>query len=429
MSLRQVSPDLNFWSDASDVGWGAHLGPLVASSLWDLEQASLSINARELLAIQHGLLHFQSSLSGQTVAVFCDNVTAVAYLRKEGGTRSLLNNIAQRILRWFGVSSHPSGSSIHPGLQQRPGGRSVSPSPAAAFRVVPQHDHVLVFVSSVASADRFACDLRKSPLLDLFFSLPRPSVCGHGCLPPVLGQSSGLRLSSVCHHSQSPCETPGVSGDGAHPCGSALGTAPLVFGPPPAVTGPSGHPPRSCRPPAPASISALLPGSPQATASCLETLRRFTRDAGFSSAVAEQSSLARRPSLRAVYQLQWSVYRSWCYSHGHSVSRPSLEKMADFLSWLRSARGLSFSSIRGYRSMLSAVFRFHLPFLSSDPVLRDLLRSFKLSSAERVLRPPAWDLSRVLRFLNSSHFEPLSQASLRALSQKTLFLLALATAK
>ena len=75
--------------------------------------------------------------------------------------------------------------------------------------------------------------------------------------------------------------------------------------------------------------------------------------------------------------------------------------------------------------MLSAVFRFHLPSLSSDPVLRDLLRSFKRC----ILRPPAWDLSRVLRFLNSSHFEPLSQASLRALSQKTLFLLALATAK
>ena len=91
--------------------------------------------------------------------------------------------------------------------------------------------------------------------------------------------------------------------------------------------------------------------------------------------------------------------------------------------------GLSVSSIRGYRSVLSAVFRFHLPSLSSDPVLRDLLRSFQLSSVERVRLPPAWDLSKVLRYLNSSEFEPLSQASLRALSLKTLFLLALATAK
>ena len=84
VSLSQVSLDLDFWSDASDVGWGAHLGPLVASGLWDLEEASLPINARELLAIRHGLLHFQWSLCGKTVTVFCDNITAMAYQRKAG---------------------------------------------------------------------------------------------------------------------------------------------------------------------------------------------------------------------------------------------------------------------------------------------------------------------------------------------------------
>ena len=86
VSLCQVSPDLHFWSDASDVGWGAHLDRQIASGLWDTHQAALSINARELLAVQLGLPHFQSSLQGRTVAVFCDNTTAVAYLRKEGGT-------------------------------------------------------------------------------------------------------------------------------------------------------------------------------------------------------------------------------------------------------------------------------------------------------------------------------------------------------
>ena len=199
-----------------------------------------------------------------------------------------------------GVSSHPSGSTVYPGLQQRPSGRPVSPSPAASFRVVPQHDRISVFMSSVAGPNLFVCDLRQSPFLDLFFSLLRPSVGGHGRLPPVLGRSTGLRLSSVCHHSQSPRETPGISGDGAHPCGSTLGSAPLVSGSPPAVACPSGHPSRSSRPPAPALLSAPLLGSPQATASCLETLRRFTRAAGFSSAVAEHSSLACRPSSRCL---------------------------------------------------------------------------------------------------------------------------------
>ena len=46
-----------------------------------------------------------------------------------------------------------------------------------------------------------------------------------------------------------------------------------------------------------------------------------------------------------------------------------------------------------------------------------------------MLRPPAWDLSKVLRYLVSPAFEPLSQAPFRALTLKTLFLLALATAK
>ena len=286
-----------------------------------------------------------------------------------------------------------------------------------------------VFLSTVAGPNRFVCDLRQSSLFDLFFSLPGSAVGGYGRVPPVLGRSTGLCLSSFFHHSQSPREAPGISGDGAHSRGSALDSAPLVPGPAPAVAGPSGRFSRPSRPPAPASISASLPGSPPAQASCLEILQRFTRAAGFSSTVAEQSSLARRPSSRAIYQRHWSVYRSWCREHGHSISRPSLAKVADFLCWLRSTRGLSVSSIRGYRSVLSAVFRFHLLSLSSDPVLRDLLRSFQLSSVERVLRPPAWDLSRVLRYLNSPEFEPLSQASLRALSLKTLFLLALATAK
>ena len=62
-------------------------------------------------------------------------------------------------------------------------------------------------------------------------------------------------------------------------------------------------------------------------------------------------------------------------------------------------------------------------------MIRILLRSFRLSSAERVLRPHTWDLSMVLTYLVSPAFEPLSQASFRALPLTTLFLLALATAK
>ena len=83
----------------------------------------------------------------------------------------------------------------------------------------------------------------------------------------------------------------------------------------------------------------------------------------------------------------------------------------------------------GYRSMLSAVFCFKLPEISTSPVLQDLLRSFQVEAAPRSIQPPPWDLNKVLVYLRSSVFEPLQSVSLRALSKKTLFLLSLATAK
>ena len=100
ISLDQVSPQLDLWFDASDVGWGAHLGEDVTSGLWAPEELEISINARELLAIECALL-FAPQIVNSSVAIFADNSTAIAYLHNQGGTRfQLLNVIAQRILRW-----------------------------------------------------------------------------------------------------------------------------------------------------------------------------------------------------------------------------------------------------------------------------------------------------------------------------------------
>ena len=87
------------------------------------------------------------------------------------------------------------------------------------------------------------------------------------------------------------------------------------------------------------------------------------------------------------------------------------------------------SAVLGYSSMLSAVFRFQLPEISSSPVIHDLLRSFKVEAPCHAVRPPSWDLEAVLRYLRSPIFEPLASCSLRDLTRKMLFLVALATAK
>ena len=128
----------------------------------------------------------------------------------------------------------------------------------------------------------------------------------------------------------------------------------------------------------------------------METIQRFARSQGFSTHVAKQSSLARRSSSQAGFQAKWSIYRQLCRSEGHSISRPSLPKVADFLFWLRQSKKLSVSAVLGYHSVLSAVFRLQLPEIFTSPVIQDLMRSFKVEAPCRSISPPSWDLMKVL---------------------------------
>ena len=92
--------------------------------------------------------------------------------------------------------------------------------------------------------------------------------------------------------------------------------------------------------PVPLSLSRALLRQPHfhrhhlgvmAVISCVETIQRFARSQGFSSHVARPASLARRSSSCAGYQAKWTVYRQWCRAEGHSISRPSLPKVVDFV--------------------------------------------------------------------------------------------------
>ena len=101
VSLSLPAPDISFFSDASDVGWGALVGEHHASGLWLPHQKALSINRRELLAVQLGLQAFEHLIMGMSVALFCYNTTTVAYLRRSGGTfSSTLNATAREVLLW-----------------------------------------------------------------------------------------------------------------------------------------------------------------------------------------------------------------------------------------------------------------------------------------------------------------------------------------
>ena len=254
-------------------------------------------------------------------------------LPSQGGWHQVSSphHLGSGVLALDEVPLHPPGSTVPSGLRQRPSRRPVSPSPAPTYRVVSQHDRLSIFEKTLAGSNRFICHLSQSSLFDLLLPFPGSEVSRHGRVSPVLGRPSGLRVPFSGCHSACSRVAPSLLGDGTHSRDSPLGPAPLVLDPGPAFAGSSSVPAVPSRPCELASVSSSLPGSPSAQASCLATLQRFTRAAGFSSAVAEQSSLARRPSSRAMYPVLGSIYRGWCHSNGHSVSSPTLAKVADFL--------------------------------------------------------------------------------------------------
>ena len=69
IDLSLPVPDLSFYSDASDVGWGAIVREHQVSGVWNPSQRELSINLREIMAVQKGLFEFGSLLRGKTITL------------------------------------------------------------------------------------------------------------------------------------------------------------------------------------------------------------------------------------------------------------------------------------------------------------------------------------------------------------------------
>ena len=143
--------------------------------------------------------------------------------------------------------------------------------------------------------------------------------------------------------------------------------------------------------------------SPFASSACVAPLKRFASQAGFSETVAGQLALCRRKS-RLNCQARWGQFRRWCRDFHHQSSEPTIPKIAEFLTFLFKTEKAAVSTIKRYRAMLSSVFKFCLPEISSSPILKDLVRSFEISAPHPLHHSPPWDLDKVLEYLSGPPF-------------------------
>lgn len=87
-------------TDASDIGWGAQLDGTLASGVWTAQQKSWHSNKKELFAVMAAIKQNLNLVKGSHVQIQSDNRTLIAYIRKEGGTKSLmLLTLTSQLLR------------------------------------------------------------------------------------------------------------------------------------------------------------------------------------------------------------------------------------------------------------------------------------------------------------------------------------------
>ena len=328
-----------------------------------------------------------------------------------------------------GESPHSSPPPVHHGVVQRQRGRLKSPQSGDRVRMDPSPGGSRSAGPQVASDDRSLCDLPDSEAPSLLLSSLRSAGGRDGCPSPALGRSPSLRLSSDRHHKESTSQTEVIEELRVDSHSSVLASEGLVPRSSGTIIRRSHHTVRSKRSSKTAPLPPVPPKSAYASADCMATLKRFAIQAGFSPAVAGQLLFSRRLSTRLNYQARWETYRKWCKDFRHRLSSPSIAKIADFLTYMFKSKGAALSTIKGYRAMLAAVFKFPLPEISSSPILKDLIRSFEISAPRPIFPPPPWDLDKVLEFLSGPPFEPLARASFLDKTKKALFLLAMATAK
>ena len=155
----------------------------------------------------------------------------------------------------------------------------------------------------------------------------------------------------------------------------------------------------------------------------MATLQRCYRKSGFSGRAARVLSGVLRESSSRLYQSRWKIFCGWCRGRSVAPVNASVPVVVDFLIRLHQDKGLSVSAVKGYCSALNSVLAL------KGLEITTLLRSFARSVNPVELRPPAWDVSLVLQSLTGAPYEPLRTCEERFLAQKTLFLLALASAK
>ncbi|XP_041417586.1 uncharacterized protein LOC121393347 [Xenopus laevis] len=209
----------------------------------------------------------------------------------------------------------------------------------------------------------------------------------------------------------------------SHPNSTKLATASLVLGSPQYFNRGTVDSSINTGPTPPRSNSTSQSSKPQFDCVALET--QILKNKGFSDAMISTMRAARKSTSARAYYRVWTSYKQWCLKHKMNFDKFSLPNLLEFLQEGVSL-GLSLGSLRSQISALSILFQRRLAFLSD---VKTFLQ--RVAHVAPPFRKPVatWDLTLVLKALQRAPFEPMKSIPLQWVTWKTVFLIAIASAR
>ena len=428
--LHPVRHALQIFTDASKEGWGAHLNESTARGSWSVPESKLHINYLELKAVFLALKEFQDLCVDKIVLVATDNTTVVAYINKEGGMRSgPLCALLWRILTWC------SQRQVTLKARHIPGHLNVIADKLSRLGQTIQTEWSLL-----PEVFQQICNQWHWPQIDLFamrFNHKLPQFVSP--VPDSLAvavDALTLPWDDLDAYAFPPTAILGKVVEKLldSPCKRLILIAPGWPNMPwfwDLVTMSSQVP--LSLPNLPSLLTALQSDpsqkSDQSKSPCLAPRATTIKEQGFSEAVAARIEAPQRRSTRSVYEAKWTIFTKWCVTNQVDFRAPPVKSVADFLMYLFEDKKLQPSTIDGYRSAIADKLGPTTVNISKDDNLTRLLESFHRDRPKGRRGTPSWNLSLVLHQLTKAPFEPLREASLKHLTFKTVFLLALGSGK
>lgn len=161
----------------------------------------------------------------------------------------------------------------------------------------------------------------------------------------------------------------------------------------------------------------------------MEIERRSLLNMGYSIVVIDTILASRKESTIRIYNVTWKAFHRWCRRKSVDTLSPPIPDVLKFLQEGLSS-GLKPATLRKQVTALSSVLSPSGEVtLNKYPHICRFLRGATLRNPPQVHRFHTWRLHTVLSALTKHPFEPIAEIPLNWLRMKTLFLVAVTSAR